>query len=383
MKKRAISDLNLMILSFFREPERAKSWSYMHWERLFQLARDARLMGTLAYFIQENELWESVPERGRWLLESAIVKAERGKRQTLWEVECIRKAVFRNAYTLAVAENDIPVILLKGAAYQAAEMPWGKGRLSVDVDIMTPLATLSTVEAALTISGWIPEKKSEYDEHFYRDWMHEIPPMVHLDRGTTLDVHHTILPRTGRLTVNADLLFHEIVPLRDNLYVLGPCDMLLHSAVHMFQDGELDNCARDLLDLATMFQFLTEKDVDFWEKLLARSQELGVTRPLYHAVTFCEKLLGMEFPSTFLREVRRFRGGIVSRSLMAWAVSRTIEPEIAGEEKFSVSIARLGLYIRSHFLRMPLRILIPHLWAKYRQRRRERKEKEQEKESIH
>lgn len=381
MKKQSKSDSNLLILSFFRAPEQTKSWSHKQWERLFQLARDARLMGTLAYFIQENGLSEFVPERGRWLLESAIVKAERGRRQALWEVECIRKAVYRNAYTLAVSEMDIPIVLLKGAAYQAADMPWGKGRLSVDVDMMTPLATLSTVEAALTISGWIPEKKSEYDEHFYRDWMHEIPPMVHLDRGTTLDVHHTILPRTGRLTVNADLLFQEIMPLRDNLYVLGPCDMLLHSTVHMFQDGELDNCARDLLDLATMFRFFAEKDADFWEKLLVRSRELGLTRPLYHAVTFCEKLLGVEFPSEFLREVKRFRGGIISRTLMAWAVPKTIEPEIAGEEKFSVSVARLGLYIRSHFLRMPLRILIPHLWAKYWQRRRERKEKE--KENIH
>ncbi len=375
MKKNK-ADSNLLILSFFREPELSKSWSHKQWERLFQLARDARLIGTLAYFIQENGWSEFVPERGRWLLESAIVKAERGRRQALWEVECIRRATDRNTYTPTVSEKDIPVALLKGAAYMAAKMPWGKGRSSVDVDIMTPLATLSTVEAALTISGWIPEKKSEYDERFYRDWMHELPPMVHLDRGTTLDVHHTILPRTGRLTVNADLLFQEITPLRDNLYVLGPCDMLLHSAVHMFQDGELDNCARDLLDLASMFRFFAEKDADFWEKLLARSRELGLTRPLYHAVTFCVKLLGVEFPSAFLREVKRFRGGIVSRSLMAWAVPKTIEPEIAGEEKWITSVARLGLYIRSHFLRMPLRILIPHLWAKYWQRRRERREQQ-------
>jgi len=309
------------------------------------------------------------------MLQSAEIKAQRGRRQSLWEIECIRRALFGKCHVETAKNTEIPIVLLKGAAYQAADLPWGRGRVSVDVDILTPLETLPQVEAALTVAGWIPEKKSEYDEHFYRDWMHEIPPMVHLDRRTTLDVHHTILPRTGKLTVDAALLFEEIVHLRDDLYILSPRDMLLHSTVHLFQDGELENCARDLLDLDAMFRHFSQQDPDFLEKLLARARQLRLTRPLYHAVTFCRRLLGTPFPETFLRSIRPFRGSFVPRNLMLLFVPLSMEPEISGEETRCSSFARFCLYVRSHFLRMPLRLLIPHLWTKYWQRKKERKEK--------
>ena len=365
----------MFILPFFRDPAQARTWTFREWERLFQLARAARLMGTLAVFILENGLSEFVPEKGRWMLQSAEIKAQRGRRQSLWEIECIRRALFGKCHVEMAKNTEIPIVLLKGAAYQAADLPWGRGRVSVDVDILTPLETLPQVEAALTVAGWIPEKKSEYDEHFYRDWMHEIPPMVHLDRRTTLDVHHTILPRTGKLTVDAALLFEEIVHLRDDLYILSPRDMLLHSTVHLFQDGELENCARDLLDLDAMFRHFSQQDPDFLEKLLARARQLRLTRPLYHAVTFCRRLLGTPFPETFLRSIRPFRGSFVPRNLMLLFVPLSMEPEISGEETRCSSFARFCLYVRSHFLRMPLRLLIPHLWTKYWQRKKERKEK--------
>ena len=39
-------------------------------------------------------------------------------------------------------------------------------------------------------------------------------------------------------------------PLGDSgFHVLAPEDMVLHSAVHLYQEGELDHGMRDLLDL--------------------------------------------------------------------------------------------------------------------------------------
>ncbi len=365
----------MFILPFFKNPDQVKHWTIHEWERLFQLAQSGKLMGTLAFFLRDQNLIAFVPEKGRWLLKSAEVKAERGRRQILWEAECLRRALTEKRFSENTEGARIPLVLLKGAAYQIADLPWGRGRISVDADVLTPFSSLSYVETALTVAGWIPEKKSEYDEHFYRDWMHEIPPMVHIDRRTVLDVHHTILPRTGRLTVNADLLFEEIVPIRDNLFILSPRDMLLHSSVHLFQDGELDNSSRDLLDLAAMFRYFPEKDPDFWKKLLERTYRLNLNRPLYYAVMFCRELLGTKFPDSFLDEVQKFRGGFFARNLMRFLVPLAIEPEISGEETRKAALARFCLYVRSHFLRMPLRILIPHLWEKFRQRRKERLEK--------
>ena len=130
-----------------------------------------------------------------------------------------------------------------------------------------------------------------------------------------------------------------------------------------------------LLDLDAMFRHFSQQDPDFLEKLLARARQLRLTRPLYHAVTFCRRLLGTPFPETFLRSIRPFRGSFVPRNLMLLFVPLSMEPEISGEETRCSSFARFCLYVRSHFLRMPLRLLIPHLWTKYWQRKKERKEK--------
>lgn len=34
--------------------------------------------------------------------------------------------------------------------------------------------------------GWKMKAEDNYDEHYYRGWMHELPPMQHNVRGTLL-----------------------------------------------------------------------------------------------------------------------------------------------------------------------------------------------------
>ncbi|MDO4569659.1 MAG: nucleotidyltransferase family protein [Planctomycetia bacterium] len=365
------------MFDFFRNPQSCRSYDIAQWERLFGQARAGRLLGKLAYLLEDENLLDVVPPESRWLLESARVKSERGRRQILWEIDRICH-VLREFQRFDASAASVPVVLLKGAAYHVANLPWSRGRISVDVDIMVPQAQLGTVETALMLGGWFISKESAYDDHFYRDWMHEIPPMRNAQRDVALDVHHTILPRTGKLTVDAALLFECATPLpgENNLFTLEPCDMLLHSAVHTFQDGELWDCARDFLDLNDMFRYFGRRDADFFDKLLRRNETLRLNRPLYYAVHFCDKLLGTPFPPDFLREVRKF-GGVLSNAIMDAVVPTCALPHVPGSETPTQRVGKLGLYIRSHALRMPMRILIPHLWAKYRKRRKEKREKMQ------
>ncbi len=69
--------------------------------------------------------------------------------------------------------------------------------------------------------------------------MHELPPLQHGKPGTSLDVHHTLLPPTVRLKIDTAALFEMIIPLPayPGLYVLPPTDMLLRSAAHLFHQG--------------------------------------------------------------------------------------------------------------------------------------------------
>jgi hypothetical protein len=88
--------------------------------------------------------------------------------------------------------------VLKGAAYVAAGLPAAAGRLFNDIDLLVPREQLPQAESALMLAGWHASGLSEYDKRYYRRWMHEIPPLQHVQRDTVIDLHHAILPETAR-----------------------------------------------------------------------------------------------------------------------------------------------------------------------------------------
>ena len=110
--------------------------------------------------------------------------------------------------------------------------------------------------------------------------MHELPPLVHPERGTVVDLHHTILPPTSRLKPDPAKLWSAAQPLGTGpLHVLAPPDMVLHSAAHLFHDGDLRLSLRDLVDIADLLGQFERSERDFWPRLVSRAAELNLGRP--------------------------------------------------------------------------------------------------------
>src|SRR5581483_3934078 len=118
-----------------------------------------------------------------------------------------------------------------------------------DVDILVPRAALPRVEAALMRQGWATSHHEPYDQRYYREWMHELPPLRHVARGTVADVHHSIAPPSGRLKPDSAKLLAaaETVTGYASLKVLANLDMILHSAAHLFLNEDLTHGLRDLV----------------------------------------------------------------------------------------------------------------------------------------
>ena len=231
-----------------------------------------------------HALLEQIPARPRRHLEAAAKLALRQRREVYWEVEQIADAL---------APTGLPVVLLKGAAYAVAELPAAEGRMVSDVDILVPRQHLVAVESALMMKGWVSEAKSAYDQRYYRTWMHELPPMRHFRRGTVIDVHHAILPLSARWHPSSEKLLAAALPVAVNeldeldkldgrIMVLAPEDMLLHSATHLFQEGELAHGLRDLVDIDSLLRHFGTADA-FWQVLVPRAVELELSRPLFYA----------------------------------------------------------------------------------------------------
>lgn len=179
-----------------------------------------------------------------------------------------------------------------------------------------------------------------------------------------IDVHHTILPLTGRLRPNPKKLI-EAAQAMDGpmLKILSPGDMILHSAAHLFQHGSLERGLRDLLDFDDLFRFFSSMP-EFWRRLGSRAEDLQLSRPLFYALRYCHSFLATPIPDWVLKESWRWRGIWPASLVMDNLVRRALTPKDRVIDGFWTNFARQSLYVRSRWLRMPPLLLTGHLLHK-------------------
>ncbi len=216
-----------------------------------------------------------------------------------------------------------------------------------------PEASLDAVEALLLGCDWRSPPHDEYDDHSYRAWMHELPPLQHRLRGTVLDVHHNILPRTSPRCPAAAELIARRVPLPDGLFMLAPADAVLHSVLHGFGGDELTNCLRDVLDVHELVQAFGQRlGESFW-------LDLQAVRPLLLALHQAEKPFGTLLPPDFKRALKQSDRQWLPRALTNALIGEVFLPTLPPNRREKLALK--ALLLRSHRLKMPLRLLLPHL----------------------
>jgi hypothetical protein len=345
-----------LLVDVLRAPSSMGRLSLQQWDLLLQQALAANLTATLYYLAGEHGLLEQLPGLARRHLEWAGAVARRHGDGVRWEV---------NRIGAALAPIGVPLLLLKGAAYVMAELPAARGRLFSDVDILVPREDIDLVESTLMLAGWVGMQHDAYDQRYYRVWMHEIPPMQHMHRASMIDVHHAILPLTARVRPDPAKLRGAAVALPDapSLQVLAPVDMVLHSATHLFYDGEFDKGLRDLLDLHRLLIHFGGVD-GFWQQLPGRAFELELGRPLFYALRYCAQLLHTPVPPAVTAALARAAPNRAMLALMDALFARALLPPHASCNTVASGAARFLLYIRGNWLRMPPLLLARHLFHK-------------------
>ncbi|MGH6613657.1 nucleotidyltransferase domain-containing protein [Sphingomonas sp.] len=347
------------------------------WTDLLAIARAEQMIGTLAHRLAGLP----VPNAVARILDDARASAEQGRIVALWEAEMARRVL---------AAIGVPLVLLKGTAFVAAGLEAGRGRSIGDLDILVPRDRIDAVETALLAAGWEWVKPDPYDDEYYRRWMHELPPLIHRERDRMIDVHHTILPLTARITPDAGALLEhslalppsvrfersretgsesddtgfstsaggvEVHPERlpwqavegpeangiGEVRILSPNDMLVHAAAHLFADGDLAGGIRNLWDVHCLVgQFGTGG-------LAERAAYHGLAKETARALRLATALYGAG--ARLNPADRLYLRRLTARDGWGWPTR---------------PVTRLAFYIRSHWLRMPPAMLARHLWTKWR-----------------
>jgi len=343
------------LLQILGSPERLADLAPSQWDLLLRQARKQKLLAHLETLILDQGLPDCCPQQALTIIRGDMAYVDYLRTQARREIRELHRAL---------APQGIPLLLLKGAAYLLAELPIARGRHIADVDILIPEQQLEAAESALQEQGWQTKVLDEYDEHYYRAWMHELPPMTHRWRDLEVDIHHRILPRTSRLHPDSRLLWEHSTPLGDeNLRLLSPVDMFLHSATHLFYDSDLQGKLRDLVDLDQLFRRFAESG-DFERQLLPRARRLDLLRPLYYALTLCPVLLGTPVNPELVDEARHAAPPWPLAPLMHRLCRNALTPPLP--ERTGHPLSEWLLYVRSHWLRMPPLLLTRHLLRKSR-----------------
>ena len=167
------------LLRSLREPACMVSHDAATWDLLQRQALSAGLLARLGALARETGIEPSLPSPVRRQMRALLAVSEEQRRAVRWELVLLSRDL---------AALPGPVLLLKGAAYVAGNLPPAPGRLFSDIDILVSRDQLDEAEAALMLGGWISAAGTAYDERYYRQWMHELPPMMHVRRETAIDV---------------------------------------------------------------------------------------------------------------------------------------------------------------------------------------------------
>jgi len=335
------------LLDVIITPSRLSELGPSEQTRIIRQARHAALLGFLEARIDADIVDGKLGDH----LLSAKVHADYSDREISWEI---------NRLELVLAQMKGPIILLKGAAYKAMDLGLAQGRLASDVDLLIPRDQLQEAEDLLLNAGWQEIKKDDYEQYYYREWMHELPPLQHEERGTIVDLHHTILPLTARLKPDPQKMIAAAVSMPNStFYTLTPEDTVLHRAAHLFYDGDLHNSLRELVDLHELISAYSTQQ-SFAGCLAARARELDLVTPLYYALHFCRQLLHTKIPKHVVSRLgneatptplRQFVCCLMEQQLLA------VEPN---QQSWLTKSSGWILFLRSHWLKMPPLLLVRH-----------------------
>ncbi len=338
-------------VALLRHPAGATALGDSAWDAIVRVGRGARLLGVLGARLAALGLMEEVPPRVRAHFASEGAVARHRAAVAAYELHEVGRAL---------APLDVPCVALKGVAYALQDLPLARGRLFADVDILVPATALDRVEAALRAAGWEMETLDPHDARYYREWAHELPPLVFPGRGVEVDVHHALLPRTSRLGADAEALFAHAVPSGQAPWrVLAPEDQVLHAAAQLFHDADLAARLRDLADLDGMLRTF-QAQRGFWDRLALHARLHRLERPLWYALRYVPAYLGTPLPD----EVRDDLVAAPPRACIAAMDALVARAVLPGDPDIGTTrtqrAARAALYARSHWLRMPPALLARH-----------------------
>jgi hypothetical protein len=216
-------------------------------------------------------------------------------------LKAIAGHMFREHWLHRILEQSeaagIPIILLKGAAFQNYLYSTSEPRLGCDFDLLTKqsdFARMCNVMAETMTAVFDTKRRYSHETAF--QWMFQSGS----SNGPIIEIHRAITT-PYIFSISEENLWAHSRPHpaynSDLIRILSPEDNVLHLAVHAFRD--LNYCNHNLLDTHEVWR-QWKPDVNL---LLERSRAWGANGALYFLLLGARRLMDTPVPDSLLERL--------------------------------------------------------------------------------
>jgi hypothetical protein len=270
-----------------------RGWDSERWGHVLGAADWHRLSPILWCHLEHRPL---VPAAVRSALERAYLAA------------CARSLYIAEAQCRvveALRAQDVPVLLLKGAALLETVYPDPAQREMLDLDILVPSDRVATATRALAL-GWIrieSDGRAATSTQLEQD-QHHGPALVGAEQLVAVELHHHIAISGEGNGFAVDELWQRARTSRNGDHLLpSPEDLLLHVSLH-FTRNRLGgsyirrNTGGALAQISDIAR-IVEREPVRWELVTASASSFGLDTRVFLAL-FAARELGVPIPESAL-----------------------------------------------------------------------------------
>lgn len=208
------------------------------------------------------------------------------------------------------AEQNIPIILLKGSAFANSIYPVNAPRTSNDIDILVKQNDWEKAKKTIgTIMDLLPIKNKQVFDNLY-----ETSFIPKGKTGAAVDLHKSLI-HPYLFNIDEDELWLESVKHSgfnsELVRTLSVEHTMIHQAIHAFKDMEF--AKYNLVDSNSL---INKYDINYY-KLRYITNKIGAKTPLYILLLNCKCVMGSAIDDCFLTslEISKFRLAICKRML--------------------------------------------------------------------
>lgn len=202
-------------------------------------------------------------------------------------------------------QQQIPVIVLKGACLANTVYPHPGLRVMLDLDLLLPIETINQAVTLLLANGYQPQSALSQVITDYFTILHHLPPFQRAGSPITLELHSTLAPPDRFYAVNAEELWAHAIPIQ---FAMGEAlslsveDLLLYTCMHATYRHLLELDARFLCDIDAIVR--TYQQVIDWKLVEAHARAWRWQNGVYLSLELAHTLLAVPIPTTTLQALR-------------------------------------------------------------------------------